>query len=119
MSHAAGIILRALLTATGIGFLIIRNPALFDAVRWAGALVLVFLGNRYLLTRSEVIKSLDPESNSTKQVGSPFRDGFLIAVTNPKIALFFLALFSQFVRPYAGWGEKIVMVITAGTIDTL
>ena len=43
----------------------------------------------------------------------------LIAVTNPKIALFFLALFSQFVRPYAGWGEKFVMVITAGTVDTL
>jgi threonine/homoserine/homoserine lactone efflux protein len=71
------------------------------------------------LTRSEVIESLDPESSSTKPIGSPFRDGFLIAVTNPKIALFFLALFSQFVRPHAGWGEKIVMVVTAGTIDTL
>ena len=119
LSHAAGISLWALLTAAGIGFVIIRNPALFDSIRWAGALVLLFLGGRYLLTRSEVIESLDPESSSTKPIGSPFRDGFLIAVTNPKIALFLLALFSQFVRPHAGWGEKIVMVVTAGTIDTL
>ena len=58
VSHAAGIILWALLTAAGIGFVITRNPALFDAIRWTGALVLVFLGGRYLLTRSEVIESL-------------------------------------------------------------
>ena len=71
------------------------------------------------MTRPKVMEPADPEPHLTKLTRSPFRDGFLIAVTNPKIALFFLALFSQFVRPNADWGEKIVMVITAGTIDTL
>ncbi|MDZ7809027.1 MAG: hypothetical protein U5L11_01365 [Arhodomonas sp.] len=36
-------------------------------------------------------------------VGAAARDGFLIAFLNPKIAVFFVALFSQFVRP--GWGS--------------
>ena len=55
----------------------------------------------------------------SKQSGSPWRDGFLISITNPKIAIFFLALFSQFVRPNSGWIEKIIMALTAGIIDTL
>ena len=38
---------------------------------------------------------------------------------NPKIALFFLALFSQFVRPDAGMTEKAIMAATAGVIDAL
>ena len=50
---------------------------------------------------------------------SAARDGFLIAIMNPKIALFFLALFSQFVRPDAGMTEKAIMAATAGVIDAL
>ena len=118
ISHGLGIILWALLTAAGIGLLIVSNPGLFDGVRWAGAIFLLFLGCRYLLSRSATAETVNVDSDATTTT-APFRDGFLISITNPKIALFFLALFSQFVRPDAGWIEKLVMATTAGVIDTL
>jgi len=118
ISHGLGIILWALLTATGIGLLIVSNPGLFDGVRWVGAIVLLFLGCRCLLRRSVTTETVNGGSGANTTT-SPFRDGFLISITNPKIALFFLALFSQFVRPDAGWIEKLVMATTAGVIDTL
>ena len=118
ISHGLGIILWALLTATGIGLLIVSNPGLFDGIRWTGAIFLFFLGFRYLIARSETAETINIDSDATSMT-SPFRDGFLISITNPKIALFFLALFSQFVRPEAGWMEKLVMATTAGVIDTL
>jgi threonine/homoserine/homoserine lactone efflux protein len=45
------------------------------------------------------------------------RDGFMIAFLNPKIALFFLALFSQFVSPEFEWGGKFLLAFTAAGID--
>ena len=118
MSHGLGIVLWALLTATGIGLLIISNPGLFNGIRLAGAVVLLFLGARCLLGRSDTHENTNIESQEIRTT-SPFRDGFLISILNPKIAVFFLALFSQFVRPDAGWFEKLIMAVTAGFIDTL
>ena len=47
------------------------------------------------------------------------RDGFLIAVINPKILIFFTALFSQFVRVDSGIGEKLGLALVAGVVDIL
>ena len=41
----------------------------------------------------------------------------MIAFLNPKIALFFLALFSQFVSPEFEWGGKFLLAFTAAVID--
>jgi len=118
ISHGLGIVLWALLTATGIGLLIINNPGLFNGIRLAGAVILLFMGARCLLARSDTHEKINVESQEVRTT-SPFRDGFLISITNPKIAIFFLALFSQFVRFDAGWIEKLVMAVTAGVVDTL
>lgn len=48
-----------------------------------------------------------------------WRDGFLIAFLNPKLAIFFLALFSQFVSADATMTQKVIMVSTVGIIDAL
>ena len=47
------------------------------------------------------------------------RDGFLIALINPKIILFFSALFSQFVSVDSELWVKLLMAAIAGTVDTL
>ena len=48
-----------------------------------------------------------------------FRDGFLIAIFNPKIAIFFLSVFSQFLSPGQSSLVHVQMALVAGTIDTL
>ena len=117
VSHGVGIVIWALLTAGGIGLLITQQPALFDGMRYGGAILLVYLGIRSLRRTASAAEAFHPVATAGR--ATPVRDGFAIAITNPKIALFFLALFSQFVRPEAGMGEKVIMALTAGIIDAL
>ena len=117
ITHAFGIVIWAGLTAGGIGLLITQRPDLFNAMRYAGAAFLLYLGIRSLRSKAGTANALQGSNNNPST--SAARDGFLIAILNPKIALFFLALFSQFVRPEAGMGEKVIMALTAGGIDAL
>ena len=117
ISHGLGIVIWAGLTAGGIGLLITQQPALFSGMRYAGAALLVYLGIRSLRSTAGAADVL--QRPNSRPSTSAARDGFLIAILNPKIALFFLALFSQFVRPEAGMGEKAIMALTAGFIDAL
>ena len=117
ISHGFGIAIWAGLTAGGIGLLITQQPDLFNGMRYAGAAFLVYLGIRSLRGSAGTANAL--QSSNNKPSASAARDGFLIAILNPKIALFFLALFSQFVRPEAGMGEKGIMALPAGGIDAL
>jgi len=112
LAHGAGVGLYALATVTGLALLLAGAPRLLLAIQLLGAAYLAFLGQRAL--RSPLTFALG--SGAT---GHPGRDGFLIALLNPKLALFMLALFSQFLAPGAGWGQKLVMVGTAAGVDAL
>jgi len=117
IAHGLGIVIWAGLTAAGIGLVITQHPALFDAIRYGGAVLLLYLGIKSFTNRSAASEALSRNTSALHQ--SAARTGFLIAISNPKIALFFLALFSQFVRPEAGITEKIIMALTAGVIDAI
>ena len=118
ISHGLGVALYAAITATGIGLLIVQSPMLFAAIKYAGAAFLLYLGIKALMSKQQNIQfaqqggALDPSING-------WRDGFFIAFLNPKLAIFFIALFSQFVEPDAGWLQKGVMTATVGIIDML
>jgi threonine/homoserine/homoserine lactone efflux protein len=116
ISHGVGVFCWALATSVGIGILLANRPELFVALRVSGALFLLYLGGRSLLGSS---RAGLPEFENENVSRSAFFHGFLVAATNPKIAFFFLALFSQFVRPEAGWPETFIMATTAGVIDAL
>lgn len=117
IAHGLGIVIWAGLTAAGIGLVITQHPALFDAIRYGGAVLLLYLGIKSFTSRSAASEALSRNASALHH--SAARTGFLIAISNPKIALFFLALFSQFVRPEAGITEKIIMALTAGVIDAI
>ena len=117
IAHGLGIVIWAGLTAAGIGLVIMQHPALFDVIRYGGAVLLLYLGIKSFTSRSAASEALSSNASALHQ--SAARTGFLIAISNPKIALFFLALFSQFVRPEAGITEKIIMALTAGIIDAI
>lgn len=120
VSHGMGVGLYALLTAGGLALVIVRHPVLFETIRWSGAAFLLYLGLRSLISPAKPRDASD-QTGETGHAGEMYalRDGFLIVFLNPKIALFFLALFSQFVRPEAPWTEKAIMATTAWAIDTL
>ncbi len=79
--------------SVGLAALFAVSSLAFMIVKYAGALYLVYLGIQALR---------DPESNimpaalQPAQLGRIFRDGFLVAVLNPKTAVFFAAFLPQF-----------------------
>jgi len=124
ISHGLGVALYAAITAMGIGVLIVQSPIIFSFIQYAGAAFLLYLGVKALLSKKPATLLTKPineqqVNKEQKQQINGWRDGFLIAFLNPKLAIFFLALFSQFVDANAGAQQKLIMTATVGTIDTL
>lgn len=95
-----GFLFYALTAAFGLTAVFVAIPLLYDAVRWAGAAYLLWLAwdavrpnGGGLFTR----RDLPPV-----QPFALFRTGVLTSMLNPKLALFYLALFPQFVDPSRG-----------------
>jgi threonine/homoserine/homoserine lactone efflux protein len=85
--------------AVGLSALLVHSAVAFNAVKYAGAAYLVFLGLRRLL--GGVGTDLAPARRPAR-IGRLFRQGIVVNVLNPKTALFFFAFLPQFVDPDAG-----------------
>lgn len=118
LGHGLGVGIYALITALGLAILITQTPLLFDLIRYGGAAFLAWLGIKALLARPA-------GGEAGKEEGHPPRgrqgalEGFMVAFLNPQLAIFFIALFSQFVHADTGWREGGIMMLTAGGIDAL
>lgn len=89
--------------ALGVSALVLASAQTFTALKWIGALYLVWLGVRTL--RSARPLALAPAAETaTPAVGArrAFREGVAVEALNPKTAAFFLAFLPQFVDPAAG-----------------
>jgi len=82
----------------GLSAIIAASATAFSTVKWAGALYLVFIGIRTLLT-----KPSPPDSRSTSATNrKAFTQGIVVNTLNPKVALFFLSYLPQFIDPDRG-----------------
>jgi threonine/homoserine/homoserine lactone efflux protein len=108
-----GVGLYGLLTVTGLAVVITRSPALFLAIQLLCGVYLVYLGVNSL--RSSGNTELKP-AEDTRGHNAALR-GFMVSFLNPKLAIFMLALFSQFLSPGAEALEKGIMVATVGVTD--
>ncbi|MGM0986544.1 MAG: LysE family translocator [Pseudomonadota bacterium] len=114
LAHALGVGFYALLTVWGLGALIVRFPLLFQAITWGGAAYLAWLGIKAL--RAGRAGALDAAAMATSRRQAA-REGVLVALGNPKLILFFIALLSQFVTPEMSLAAKALVVLTAMVID--
>ena len=116
LAHGLGVGIYAFATAAGLAALITGSPLLFSIVQWLGAFFLAYLGCKALFGHTVLAEASQTVADISCQVNG-LRSGFLTAFLNPKLAIFFAALFSQFVSIQAGLGEKMIMAITAAGID--
>lgn len=115
--HAAGVALWALLTVMGLAILVAESPVLFKVITWGGAGYLAWLGYKALTAKGDgVLKVGETDHVSWWKAGL---DGLMISLLNPKLALFFIALFSQFVSADQTLSDQLIMMATAGGIDGL
>ena len=96
----AGTYCHALAAAFGLSQLFLAVPLAYDAVRYAGTAYLLYLA--WKAFRSPGTSLATAPGLRRYSIASVFRQGLLTNLLNPKMALFVLALFPQFVRPDAG-----------------
>lgn len=101
LSSVAGVALGNLANAIGasigVAALLAVSSLAFAIVKYAGAAYLVYLGIKVLGARSAVAAATFSEADLLPI----FRDGFVVALLNPKTALFFAAFLPQFIDPAA------------------
>lgn len=95
----AGTLVHITLAAAGLTAILRSSPAVFSAVKYAGAVYLLYLGIR-LLVRKDTQTGV--EGLAEVNLRTVFSQGVLTNVLNPKVALFFLAFLPQFVNPSDG-----------------
>ena len=115
-SHGVGIFFWAALMVSGLGALLLAQPTWIDGLRALGAGFLLYLGFRALMVQHGASANTR-ESNGGG--GKAARDGLAIALSNPKVAVFFAALFSQFIKPDATLKTQLMIAFTAAMIDVL
>ena len=111
---ALGNLVNAIGAAVGLSALFAVSSTAFAIVKYAGAAYLVYLGVKAL--RSASPRSAVPEAACEARVVPVFRDGFLVALFNPKTALFFAAFLPQFMNPSA---DPVWQSVTLGTLFVL
>ena len=109
----------ALVAGFSLSGVLLIAPVMFEAIRWAGAAYLLYLG----IQAFRGAGGFQPPRADAPQLPlwNLFRQGLLTNLLNPKVALFFLALFPQFMRPdpdTAVWQALILAMVlsTAGGI---
>jgi threonine/homoserine/homoserine lactone efflux protein len=97
-------------TAAGLSALIASSEALFAGIHYAGAAYLCVLGVIALRRRHDRPAPADLAAAPTS-VWPAYRQGVLVELGNPKVALFFLALFPQFIHRGAGpaWLQVLIL----------
>ncbi|WP_070971951.1 LysE family translocator [Vibrio sonorensis] len=116
-AHAFGIGIYAFVSLIGLAVVLQESPVLFKVITYAGAAYLAYLGFNALRSKGGIAAKLN--SGSKVSVAASAREGFLISILSPKIALFFIALFSQFVALNVGISGKAIIVLTPFLIDGL
>ena len=116
IGHGLGVLIYALAAASGLSYLLNHFQSVFLALQLLGAGLLLWLGLRILKTTFIAAQRQAEIPSSAKQPAALLY-GFLIAVFNPKIAAFFISLFSQFLEQ----GQLVMLHLSmaglAGLID--
>jgi len=115
VGHGLGIAVYALFSVYGLTFLFLIIPDGYRIINWFGAIFLVFFGIK--LWSSSFKSSKERIGLGSHEVFSGFWGGALIALLNPKVAIFFLAIFSQFVDQETRSEVRLTLVATATLID--
>ncbi|ALX93395.1 MULTISPECIES: LysE family translocator [Serratia] len=91
----------------GLAVVITTTPWLFNVLKYAGAVYLIWVGIQALLSRGGSKMSVSSLPQQQVSLKSAFVQGYLCNLLNPKATLFFLAVFTQVLQINSGLGEKL------------
>ncbi len=103
------------LSATGLGALLLASYDLFFAIKWIGAGYLVYLGIAAIVGRAPVVRAQAGGAPPASDLRL-FLNGFALQASNPKSLLFFTAILPQFVDPRAPLGLQLSVLGVASLL---
>jgi len=114
VGHGLGFGVYAFIAVMGLSSVLFAYKQAFNLLQGAGALVLIWLAFN-LFAEKQSGASVKYEKSGYKG----FFEGFMIAFLNPKILVFLVAVFSQFVNADITNSDRFIMAMMAGAIDTI
>lgn len=116
--HAIGVGFWAFACLFGLALIVAESPAVFQAITWAGALYLAYIGFKAFRANKANTDSMAQNTKNTSLLDAGI-EGAMISILNPKLAIFFIAIFSQFISTQAAALEQAIMIATVVLIDGL
>ena len=114
IAHGLGICVYATVTIIVLEFILRNSETIFFVIQICGSLFLIILGLIF------IFKKNNENKNDTYQIhSSSFAQGFIIAIINPKILIWFTAIYSQFIDINSTFLNKTILVLTPSVIDAI
>ena len=111
IGHGIGIGIYAFMAVMGLSSLLLNNEKLFMIFQIAGAIILFWIACKMILNKpSDVIDEMQFSKKG-------FIQGFMIAFLNPKILVFLVAVFSQFINSDINSLDRFIIAVMASFID--
>ena len=114
IAHGLGICVYATVTVIVLEFILKNSETIFIVIQVCGSFFLIILGLIFILKKNNEnqIETYQIHSNS-------FAQGFIIAIINPKVLIWFIAIYSQFIDINASLINKTILVLTPTIIDAI
>jgi len=114
IGHGIGIAIYATFAVLGLGIIIEANKFVFNSLKILSIIFLIFIGIKSILNNEK----LNLKKKDAKEKTISFLQGFSISILNPKILIWFLAIYSQFMSINNELIFNIYLVLIAGIVDT-
>jgi len=113
IGHGIGITIYATFAVLGLGLIIKTNIIIFNSLKIISIIFLIFIGMKSILNKEK----LNLEKKDLKEKTISFLQGFSISILNPKILVWFIAIYSQFMSVNNELIFNIYLVSIAGIVD--
>ena len=115
LGHGFGIGIYALFAVVGVGLILKTNTIVFNSLKFLSIIFLFYLGIQAIMKKDQI----EFDKNNIKSGLRSFLQGLSISILNPKIFIWFIAIYSQFMSLNNDYFFNISLVLIASIVDAL
>ena len=115
IGHGFGIGIYALFAVIGVGLIIRTNVFIFSSLKFLSIIFLFYLGIQAIIKKDQI----EYDKTNIKSGMQSFLQGLSISILNPKIFIWFIAIYSQFMSLDNTYFFNISLVLIASIVDAL
>ena len=115
IGHGFGIGIYAFFAVVGVGLILKTNTIVFNSLKFLSIIFLFYLGIQAIMKKDQI----EFDKNNIKSGLRSFLQGLSISILNPKIFIWFIAIYSQFMSLNNDYFFNISLVLIASIVDAL